>query len=55
MSRPAISADRVKYNSEEGTVTVYEKKPEFPGDSKTYCLDEFFALLAVKDKAVNQR
>lgn len=28
MSRPVISADRVKYNPEEGTVTVYEKKPD---------------------------
>jgi len=47
MSRPAISTDRVKYNHEEGTVTVYEKKPEFSAeDFKIYRLDEFFALLA---------
>ncbi len=46
MSRPVISTDRVKYSPEDGTVTVYEKKSEVPGDSKIYPLDEFFALLA---------
>ena len=47
MTRPPISTDRVKYNPETGTVTVYEKNPKrFPAPSKTYPLDEFFALLA---------
>ena len=52
MSRAAISVERVEFNSEENTVTVYEKQKKtsgrHPASSKTahYDILEFMALLA---------
>lgn len=47
MSRAAISVERVEFNSEENTVTVYEKQNKTPaGIAATYTMMEFMALLA---------
>ena len=47
MSRAAISVERVEFNPEENTVTVYEKqKKTFSSKKAHYDILEFMALLA---------
>ncbi len=47
MSRAAISVERVEYNPEENTVTIYEKQNKMSSAKKAhYEVFEFMALLA---------
>ena len=47
MSRAAISVERVEFNPEENTVTIYEKQNKMSSANKAhYEVFEFMALLA---------
>ncbi|MBI5418223.1 transposase, partial [Candidatus Poribacteria bacterium] len=45
MSRAAISTDRVKFNPDDNTVTVYEKQNRLDCKSKAYNILEFIAQI----------
>ena len=46
MSRAALSVERVEFNPDDETITVYERQDRSPSQAATYTMMEFMALLA---------